>query len=110
MMTSLRPASLLLALAASALDPAAAQPDDGHDRALRALRAGEIAPLPDILATVAERVPGTVIEVELERRNGRYVYEVEVLTPQGMLVETYVDAQDKTILDSRDSTGEFGPE
>jgi uncharacterized membrane protein YkoI len=109
MMTSLRPASLLLALAASALGPAAAQPD-GHDRALRALRAGEIAPLPDILATVAERVPGTVIEVELERRNGRYVYEVEVLTPQGMLVETYVDAQDRTILDSRDSTGEFGPE
>ena len=110
MLTSLRPASLLLTLAASALGPAAAQPDDGHDRALRALRAGEIAPLPDILATVAERVPGTVVEVELERRDGRYVYEVEVLTPQGMLVETYVDARDRTILDSRDSTGEFGPE
>jgi uncharacterized membrane protein YkoI len=110
MITSLRPASLLLALAALALGPAVAQPDDGHDRALRALRAGEIAPLPDILATVAERVPGTVIEIELERRNGRYVYEVEVLTPQGMLVETHIDAQDKTVLDSRDSTGEFGPE
>lgn len=102
-----RRACLVLALVVG-LAPARA--DDGHDRALRALRQGEIAPLPEILAVVARRVPGTVIEVELLRRKGRYVYEVEVLTPQGVLVETYVDARDGVILGSRDSTDEFGAE
>jgi uncharacterized membrane protein YkoI len=103
----LRRAHLVLVILLG-LTPARA--DDSHDEALRALRAGEIAPLPEILAAVAQRVSGTVIEVELKRRKGSHVYKVEVLTSQGMLVETYVDARDKRILNSRDSGGEFGPE
>jgi uncharacterized membrane protein YkoI len=79
---------------------------DGHDRALAARQAGEIASLDEILAVVAERTPGRVLEVELKQRERRYIYEIEVLTPAGLIVETYVDARDKRILDSHLEDGE----
>lgn len=91
----MRPWPLLLVSLVAAV-PAAA--DSGHDRALAARRAGEIVALDRILATVAAVVPGTVLEVELEERKGRYVYELEILTPDGLLVEVKVDAHDQRIL------------
>lgn len=91
----MRPWPLLLVSLVVAV-PAAA--GSGHDRALAARRAGEIVALDRILATVAEVVPGTVLEVELEERKGRYVYELEILTPDGLLVEVKVDAHDQRIL------------
>jgi uncharacterized membrane protein YkoI len=43
-------------------------------------------------------VPGKVLEVELKEHKGRYVYELEILTPDGLLVEVKVDARDQRIL------------
>jgi uncharacterized membrane protein YkoI len=81
-----------------------------HDRALAARRAGAIVPLGEILEVVAARVPGSPIEIELKERNGRYLYEVEVLTPEGMLVHMEVDAHDKQILDSHSKQGDQDPD
>lgn len=99
---------LLLTALLAGTSATRAEEESSHDRALKALRAGEIAPLPEILAVVAAETPGSVIEVELKRRHGRYVYEVEVLTADGRLIETYVDAADKRILNREDSSNEFG--
>jgi uncharacterized membrane protein YkoI len=89
--------SILLALMLAAAPVSAG---DGHDRALAARRSGDIAPLSEILDAVAVRIPGSAIEVELKDRDGRYVYEIEVLTAEGLVVEAYVDAHTKEILNT----------
>ncbi|WP_223177449.1 PepSY domain-containing protein [Sphingobium jiangsuense] len=49
-------------------------------------------PLARILELVRARVPGEVIEVELEDENGRPEYEVTILTADGRSIETQIDA------------------
>jgi uncharacterized membrane protein YkoI len=73
-----------------------------HDRARRALEAGEILPLKTVLEKVDRDSPGQVMEVELERDKGRWVYEIKVLRPGGSLVKLRVDARDGTIIPRRE--------
>ena len=73
-----------------------------HDRARQALLAGEILPLTTVLERIAREMPGQVMEVELERRGERWVYEVKVLRSGGALVKLLVDARDGTILGNRE--------
>jgi uncharacterized membrane protein YkoI len=70
----------------------------GHDRARRALESGEILPLREILGRVERDTPGQVIEVELEREAGRWVYEIKLLAAGGAIVELEVDARDGAVL------------
>lgn len=86
---------LVLLLAASA---PAARADDDHDRARRALEAGQIAPLSEVLAAVERDFRGRVIEVELERDDGRWIYEIKLLTPQGSVIKLEYDAATRTLL------------
>ena len=72
--------------------------DQGHDRAREALRAGEIVPLDEILDVLSAQDAGQVLEVELERHDGRWIYEIETLDPQGMIAKHAVDATTKEIL------------
>jgi uncharacterized membrane protein YkoI len=74
--------------------------DDDHDEARRALEEGRVRPLAEILARVTEQLGGEVIGVEFERDDGRYVYEVKLITPSGHLREIYVDAMTAEILNS----------
>lgn len=78
--------------------PALADDDDQY-RARRALEAGEILPLPDILAAVEAARPGRVIELELERDDGRWIYELELVTPDGRIYELEIDAATATVLE-----------
>jgi hypothetical protein len=82
-----------------ALPPAAVA--DGardHDRAPAALRAGEVLPLSTILERVAQQHSGQVLEVELERDHGRWIYELKLLQSSGALVKLEVDARDGSVL------------
>lgn len=65
-----------------------------HDRARRAVQAGEVLPLQEVLARLARRQPGQVLEVELEREDGRWVYEIKLLKPDGRRVKLQLDARD----------------
>lgn len=53
-------------------------------------------------------VPGTVDEVELENENGSVVYDVEVKTADGKLVDVTVDAGDGTVLAQEADEDEAG--
>lgn len=66
-----------------------------HEVAREALRRGEILPFTRILPIVLQRVPGEVIDVDLEAHDDatRIEYEVKVLTPQGRVIEVKVDAR-----------------
>lgn len=77
-----------------------------HDRARQALEAGEVLPLRTILERVERDYPGPVIEVELERQHGLWVYEIRKLLAGGSLVKLKVDARDGRVLRSRTRDGE----
>ena len=69
-----------------------------HDEAMRLRDSGAILPLERILDRAAGYQPGRVIEVELEEHAGRYLYEMEVLAPDGRIWELEVDAADGRLL------------
>jgi uncharacterized membrane protein YkoI len=91
----------LVILMAVAL-PSRAGSSGDHDRARQALEAGEILPLKTVLERLARETPGQVMEVELERRGERWVYEIKLLRPGGSLTKLLVDARDGAILANRD--------
>lgn len=89
----------LLLLAATAV-PALADGHHDHDRAREALRRGEILPLARILEIVEDRTGGRVMEVDLDREEGRYVYEIDVMTGDGRIVELEIEAATGSIIES----------
>ncbi len=64
-----------------------------HDEAKRAVAAGEIRPLAEILNAVRTKLPGDVVGVKLERKDGVWMYEFRVVGDKGRLFEVYVDAR-----------------
>lgn len=78
-----------------------ASDDHDHDVARRAREAGEVLPLKSVLERVERQYPGQVMEVELEREGGRWVYEIKLLRAGGALLKLEVDARDGTLLRSR---------
>lgn len=88
---------LLVILALLLAAPALA--DDDHDRAREALARGEIMPLSRILAVVEREVGGRVIEIDFDRDDGRYVYDIEVVSSDGRLVELKIDAATGAVLE-----------
>jgi uncharacterized membrane protein YkoI len=72
--------------------------DDDHDRARRALEAGEIMPLRAVIERVEADYPGQIIEVELERDDGSWLYEIKLLRSGGALVKLKIDARDGTLI------------
>ncbi|MGE3720197.1 MAG: PepSY domain-containing protein [Bauldia sp.] len=77
-------------LAVSAVVPAGAR---DHDEARRAVEAGEIRPLAEILNLVRGKLPGEIVRVKIERENGLWVYEFRVVDSKGRLFEVYVDGR-----------------
>jgi uncharacterized membrane protein YkoI len=83
--------AIVLSLAIAAT-PAAAGLDD-MTRARQALERGEVLPLASILAKVEQEIDARVIEVEFEQgERGSFVYEFELITPDGRLMEAVADA------------------
>jgi uncharacterized membrane protein YkoI len=90
--------ALLLAVAAfvaAAPRLAAASDKDEmrRDEVRRAVETGEIRALADILKAVRGKLPGEVAGVEVERKDGRWLYEFRVVDGQGRLFDVYVDAR-----------------
>ncbi|MEE7471058.1 peptidase [Methylorubrum populi] len=105
-MSRLAPRLLLLALAA--LPPAlgAAGPvradDDGERGARRALERGEIRPLDAVLAAARAAVPGDVVALDLKRDDGRWLYKLRILSPDGRRRDVKIDASSLKVLDVDD--------
>ena len=68
-----------------------------HDEARAAMMAGQIRPLAELLADVERRFDGRVIETELEREDGRWVYKFKLLPPTGHVFEVQIDAANGTL-------------
>ncbi|MBF0135348.1 MAG: PepSY domain-containing protein [Magnetococcales bacterium] len=72
--------------------------DEDHETARRLVQAGTILPLEKILALHQNIQQGRILEVELERHHGRFIYEVEWVNRQGIVWETELDATNGALL------------
>jgi uncharacterized membrane protein YkoI len=52
------------------------------------------------IKTASEKVPGTVVEAELEKKHGKTVWEVEVLGADGTVTEVHIDAATGAVIDT----------
>ena len=68
-----------------------------------AVASGELLPLPKILALAQARVPGEMLEVELERDDGRILYEIKILaSANGRVREVKLDAHTGALIEIED--------
>ena len=93
--------ALVAALCVAPATRVAAGKDD-HEEARRLLQRGEIQPIAKILEAVQRRIPGDVIEVELEREDGKWEYQVDVLASNGRLLKVTLNARTAAVLKVED--------
>ncbi|BAP46142.1 PepSY domain-containing protein [Pseudomonas sp. LJDD11] len=73
--------------------------DLDQDEALQLRQRGVILPLEQFIGQALARYPGArLLEAELEEKNDVYVYEVELVTPEGVVRELKFDARDSRLL------------
>ena len=92
----------LLALPAerAGAQSAPAVEDEAEDQevARKALDNKEILPLSAVLAKVEGKMPGDIVEIELERKKGQWIYEIEVIGEDGRVSDIDVDARTGDVL------------
>lgn len=79
-----------------------AQAGDDHEQAHRAVQAGEVMPLRGVLERLEREHPGQVLDVELERDGGRWVYEIKLLQAGGQRVKLKLDARTAELIQRKD--------
>lgn len=72
---------------------AAAFADEDSDRVRRAMQAGEIRPLSEVMAVLEKSYPGQLLEVEIEEKRGRIYYEIKKLSDNDRVLKILVDAR-----------------
>lgn len=73
--------------------------DLDQDEALRLRQEGVILPLEHLMQPALGRYPrATLLEAELEEEGDVFVYEVELLTADGVVRELELDARDGRVL------------
>ncbi|GGE38389.1 hypothetical protein GCM10007421_10330 [Halopseudomonas oceani] len=89
-----------LLLSSLALLPAvAAARDLSQDEVLLLTEQGRILPLPQLIEDALMRFPGHFLEAELELDDGRFIYELEVVTRDRRIMELEYDAVSGELLD-----------
>ncbi|MBF0175766.1 MAG: PepSY domain-containing protein [Magnetococcales bacterium] len=81
------------------LHPVIGQTDDDHEDVRRLVQAGIILPLEKILKASQNFQRGRLLEVKLKRRHGGYIYELELVTQQGIVWELEFDATNGVLLE-----------
>lgn len=71
--------------------PAHADSDD-QNRAREAYERHQILPLAKILSSVRKTYGGNVVRIEYEEKNGRRLYEFEIVDDKGRVIEVQYDA------------------
>ena len=82
--------------------PAAALADgeqNNLDLATELVERGEILPLAKAMEQLLARYPGRIVEAEFELDDGLAIYELELVTEDGQLMDAEVDAATGAILE-----------
>lgn len=94
----LRRCAVALWVCSLAAAPAWASDRADHERALQAVQAGQVLPLTTVLERLGREHPGQVLEVELERERGQWIYEIKLLSADGQLLKLKLDAGTAAVL------------
>lgn len=78
--------------------PAIASSDIDQNEAQVLREQGVIMSLEEILQNVQKLKQGRIMEVELENKHGRYVYEIEIADPNGKVWELKLDASNGSLI------------
>ncbi|MGB7334513.1 MAG: PepSY domain-containing protein [Salaquimonas sp.] len=74
----------------------------GEQRKLGALRDAvrkqKILPFSKLKSIVVERFGANIVDVEIEREDGQWIYEFKVISQSGRLVEVYLNAETGRII------------
>ena len=70
-----------------------------HDRVRMLKQQGAILPLRELLESARRYHQGRVLETEVEHRDGRYIYEIEVRDEHGQVWEMKFDAASGELLE-----------
>ncbi len=54
------------------------------------------------IKTASETVSGTIVEAELEQKQDKLVWEVEVVTAEHKVIEVHIDAETGAVLDVKE--------
>lgn len=97
MNTPFRARALLLAALLTVSCPSPA--GDDHARLREAQERGELVPLKSILDSIEAGYVGKIVEVEMDDEDGEFIYEVELLSPSGDVLEFEFDARSGKLLE-----------
>lgn len=92
MSPSFRMLLLAAAVVVAPVGAGRAEPND-QDAIWNAVKRGEIRPLADLIGIVRSKLPGEITGVEMERKDGQWIYEFRVVGDKGHLFEVHVDAR-----------------
>ncbi len=95
-------AALFIGLGLAAAPTLAQERRGDHDQAREAVARRDAIPFAQILDTALRTVPGEVLEVDLERDDGRLLYEVEILARNGRVRTVILDARTGRVLEVED--------
>ena len=56
----------------------------------------------DAIKTASDKMAGTVVEAELERKHGKIVWEVEIVGVDGKVTEVHIDAASGAVIDTEE--------
>ena len=91
--------ALLLGIGAAAVHAGDDDEARDHELARKALLEGRIRSLSEIAAAIKAKLPGDILGVKIEIEDSdRFIYEFDVLTPEGKLKVVDVDAATADIL------------
>ena len=51
------------------------------------------------IKTATEKIPGKVVEAELEKKHNTLVWEVEIVTAENKVMEVHIDAESGAVID-----------
>ncbi|CAI4033938.1 exported protein of unknown function [Nitrospira tepida] len=91
-------AGLLLVLGGTAL---ADKKGEKHKSKVEMAETAKVT-IDQAVKTASEKVPGKVIEAELEKKHDKTVWEVEIVTDDKMIKEVHIDADSGAVIDVED--------
>lgn len=80
----------------------------GEERSKLEMAAAAKVTIDEAIKTASEKVSGKVIEAELDRKHGKLVWEVEVVTAEHKIMEVHIDAETGTFIDIEEEKAKSG--